>query len=118
MRAIADRLVMPLVLVALAPAGCARPRPVTSPQAACALATERVTAQRGLPTSYVADCDDIPETYAPDGYYVLALRAYCKEALCGGTNMGWFAVRKADGEVFQWGVAEDTIGPRVPVVRR
>jgi hypothetical protein len=87
------------------PAG-AGPERVTSPQAACALATERVTKLRGLPTSHVATCDDAAEGADANGYFVLALLAHCHEAVCGSTNMGWFAVRKSDGELFDWDVAE------------
>lgn len=118
MKAVADSLGATLAIAALSSTGCASPQPVTTAEAACAVATARVTAQRGLPISHVAGCDNIPETSSPDGYYVLGLYAHCREAICGSTNMGWFAVRKATGDVFEWGVAEDTLGPRIPVVRR
>ena len=88
-------------LIALALSGCAKTQPVASAEAACALATARVTSERHLPVSHVAYCDDIAEADSPVGYYVTALRAYCKEELCGSTNMGWFAVNKATGEVFE-----------------
>lgn len=98
-------------LLTLSLTGCARPQPVADAQAACAVATARVTAQRGLPTSHVAVCDPITDANSPKGYYVLALRAHCREALCGSTLMGWFAVRKTTGEVFEWDVAEWKVGP-------
>lgn len=88
-------------LIVLSSASCTTTQPVSSAEAACVVATARVTAQRHLPTSHVAFCDDIPETDGRDGYYVMALRAHCSEELCGSTNMGWFAVQKATGEVFE-----------------
>ena len=103
-----------LALLALSASGCATPQPVTSEAAACAIATERVTALRGLPTSHVALCDHGSDDDADGGYYIMALRAHCTtEAVCGSTNMGWFAVSKTTGEVFEWDVAELRAGPRV-----
>ncbi|WP_374516898.1 hypothetical protein [Brevundimonas sp.] len=90
-----------LAVVALSSPGCAPTPRVSTPEAACATATARVTAQRGLPPSHVALCDHIPEADGPRGYFVLALRAHCFEDLCGSTSMGWFAVQKATGDVFE-----------------
>jgi hypothetical protein len=88
--------------------------PVNDAESACAAATARVTAERGLPISHVAACDpnaDVPEL---PGYYVLALRAYCREELCGSTNMAWFAVQKTTGNVFEINdVGDWTLGRRV-----
>lgn len=101
-------------LIALALSGCAKAQPVTSAQSACAVATARVTFERHLPLSHVASCEDIEEADSPDGYYVLALFAYCKEELCGSTNMGWFAVNRATGEVFEVAdVADWKLGRRL-----
>lgn len=99
--------------IALFLSGCAWSQPVADAQAACAVATSRVTAQRDLPPSHVARCDSIPEADGLNGYYILALFAHCSEEVCGSTNMGWFAVRKATGEVFEWDVAEWKIGQPV-----
>ncbi len=84
--------------------------PVRDAESACATAKLRVTGQRGLPISHVAYCDQIPEADAPSGYYVQALRAHCSDEPCGSTNMGWFAVRKATGDVFEWNVADWKLG--------
>ena len=102
-----------LTLIAPFSAGCAKMEPVTTAEAACAVATARVTAQRRLPTSHVALCDHIPGTASPRGYYVMALRARCPEGLCGSTNMGWIAVQKATGDVFEWDVADSKLGQPV-----
>ncbi|MET4683381.1 hypothetical protein [Brevundimonas faecalis] len=107
-----------IALVVLPSASCTTTQAVSSAEAACAVATARVTAQRGLEPSHVAFCDDISEGDTPAGYYVTALRAHCSEDLCGSTNMGWFAVQKATGEVFEVeDVTDWRLGRRVPDVR-
>ena len=111
--AVRGRLPILLMLFALVPSGCAKPEAVASAEAACDVATARVTAQRGLPISHVAVCEGISEGAGPPGYYVMALRAHCREEMCGSTLMGWFAVKKAPGEVFDWDVAEWKVGQAV-----
>jgi hypothetical protein len=77
-------------------------------------ATAMVTGQRGLPISHVAYCDQIDEADGRPDYYIMALRAHCFEDLCGSTLMGWFAVEKVTGNVFEVDdVAEWTLGQRV-----
>ncbi len=90
-----------------------QPDVVASAEAACIVATARVTAERDLPTSHVAQCDPLADAEGPDGYYVLGLRAHCREELCGSTLIGWFAVEKATGAVFEWDMAEGQIGVEV-----
>jgi hypothetical protein len=99
-----------LTLLALSVTGCARPEPVAGAEAACAVAIDRVTTLRGLPAGHVARCEPLGEE---NGYYPLALYAHCREDLCGSTNMGWFAVRKTTGEVFEWDVTEQKPGQRL-----
>lgn len=99
-----------LALLALSPTGCAKPEPVSSPQAACAVAIQEVTTLRDLPTSHVARCENIGEDA---DYYPLALYAFCRDDLCGSTSMGWFAVSKRTGEVFEWDLTEEKPGPRL-----
>ncbi|MBX9460982.1 MAG: hypothetical protein KL785_07775 [Brevundimonas sp.] len=107
-----------IALLALPSASCTTTQSVSSAEAACVVATARVTAQRRLPTSHVAFCDDVSEADSLAGYYVMALRAHCLEELCGSTNMGWFAVQRASGEVFEVDdVADWKLGRRVPDVR-
>lgn len=103
-------LTIPLTFGALLTSGCATPEPVASAEAACDVATAGVTAERGLPASHVAVCEGIPEEDSPAGYYVMALRAHCREELCGSTLMGWFAVEKATGEVFEVDVNDWEVG--------
>lgn len=99
-----------LALLALSSTGCAKPQPIASAEAACDIATQKVTELRGLPTSHVAHCEKLGEA---NGYYPLALYAHCKEAVCGSTSMGWFAVGKTTGEVFEWDVTALRAGPRL-----
>jgi len=107
------RLTILLTFSALFPSSCAKPEPVANAGAACAVATTRVTTQRGLPASHVAFCDGVSERDGPPGYYVMALRAHCREELCGSTLMGWFAVKKATGEVFEVDVNDWQVGRAV-----
>lgn len=111
----ANGVVLLLAGLAIAGAGCARPPSdvVTGTEAACTLATAQVTAARGLPPGHVASCDPVREGESPAGYQVLGLRAVCDQDLCGSTLMGWFAVEKATGTVFEWDVAEWRLGPEV-----
>jgi hypothetical protein len=57
--------------------------------------------------STIAFCDHAD---SPPGYYVLALHSnrHC-EGICS-TNMGWFAVQKASGRIFEWDVGEQKLG--------
>lgn len=107
------RLALPIAVASLTLAGCAKPEPVGSAEAACAVASARVTAERGLPVSHVAMCEHITEEDGRPGYYIMALRAHCREKLCGSTLMGWFAVREATGDVFEVDVTDWRIGRRV-----
>jgi hypothetical protein len=102
---------VPLVTLSSLLAGCAgTPRvAVATAEAACTVATARVTAERDLPTAHVAICDPVSEADRSDGYYLLGLRAHCREELCGSTLMGWFAVEKTTGAVFEWDVAKERI---------
>jgi hypothetical protein len=91
-------------------ASCASTKRVTSDEGACSMATARVTALRHVPSTSVAFCDHAQSTELPAGYYVLALHGHCQEEVCGSTNMGWFAVKEATGEVFEWDTADMKLG--------
>jgi hypothetical protein len=85
--------------------------PIRTARAACALAKARVAAQRRFPVSRIARCETHRAVDSPRGYYVLALYGWCREDVCGSTNMGWFAVQKATGRLFYWDVGEQKVGP-------
>jgi len=93
--------------VAAAPASA---RPVRSAEAACAVVKSFVVAQQDVPPSVPAFCDTVASGSAPSGYYVLALHGNRRcEGGCS-TNMGWYAVEKSDGRLFEWDVAEQKLG--------
>src|SRR3954447_12518405 len=84
--------------------------PVRAAKAACERVKTRVSAVEHFPLSIVAFCDPIREADSPRGFYVLALHSnrHC-DGICS-TNMGWFAVEKRTGRVFEWDVAEMKLG--------
>ena len=87
--------------------------PVRTANAACERVKTHVSVVRHFPVSAVAFCDRIRAKDSPKGFYVLALHGHCREAICGSTNMGWFAIRKTTGRVFEWNVADWKLGPPV-----
>ena len=95
----------------------AKAGPVRTEQAACNLVKARVAARGDFPLRRIAFCDVIPRASSPASFYVLALHSNRE---CGGicsTNMGWFAVQRATGRVFEWDVAEDRLGPTISAGR-
>jgi hypothetical protein len=102
------------ISLSLSLGSCASTQLVGDEQAACSVATTRVTAERRLSADHVAFCDHARSPDVPPGYYVLALRGHCRQPEgCGSTNMGWFAVHKQNGQVFEWDVAESKLRQRV-----
>jgi hypothetical protein len=87
--------------------------PVRSAKAACERVKARVSAVKHFPRSIVAFCDPVGAADSPTHFYVLALHSnrHC-EGICS-TNMGWFAVEKKTGRVFEWDVAEMKLGQPV-----
>ncbi len=83
---------------------------VQTTERACALAKARLSAVRHFPVSAIRSCDTISAADSPEGYYVLALHGFCREEICGSTLLGWFAVRKSTGRVFEWDVADWRLG--------
>ena len=98
---------------ALASAAPAEARPVNSADAACTVAKTRVAARDNFPVSRVGFCDIIPAAHSPSGYYVLALHSRRRCDYICSTNMGWFAVEKSSGRVFEWDVGEWLLGPEI-----
>lgn len=93
---------------------------VTTEKTACDLTKARVAARGHFPKSAIAFCDVIVPEAQPKGFYVLGLhgkRDDCGDEVCGSTLMGWFAVQKATGQVFEWDINEDRPGKRVKVRR-
>ena len=106
-----------LMAVALTIAAQAAPHPVRTERAACELVKARVVAVRLFPLSRIGFCDVIPRESSPRRFYVLALHSNRQcDGICS-TNMGWFAVHRATGRVFEWDVAEDRLGPPISARR-
>lgn len=101
-----------LAVLSLPMFGCTTPAPVRSDKAACSTAIERVAAVRQLSATHVASCEAATDSEVP-GYYVVGLWGHCREELCGSTLIGWFAVRKTDGAVFELNVGEWNVGQPV-----
>jgi hypothetical protein len=83
---------------------------VATEEAACNSVKARVATVEHFDVSVIAFCDFIVKEEQPAGFYVLALhsRRDC-DGICS-TNMGWFAIEKATGRVFEWDVADCQLG--------
>ena len=93
---------------------------VTTEKEACDLTKTRVAARGHFPVSAIAFCDVIIPEAQPKGLYVLGLhgkRDDCGGDICGSTLMGWFAVQKATGRMFEWDSVEEKLGQQVQVRR-
>ena len=87
--------------------------PVATEKTACDLTKARVAARGHFPVSVIAFCDIIGAEDSPRGYYVLALHSTRKcDGICS-TNMGWFAIQKSTGRVFEFDLEEWKPGPLV-----
>ncbi|CAN5443913.1 hypothetical protein BH10PSE1_BH10PSE1_16120 [soil metagenome] len=113
--AILPLLAAPLAHSAICSVACESLKPVESVEAACASASRRVTALRNLPSSHVVQCESLETSDEPSGYQIVGLHGPCFEEVCGSTLMGWFAVRKENGDVFEYDVAESKLGRAVTV---
>lgn len=90
---------------------------VKTANAACQAVKTQVSAARHFPVSAIAFCDIIREQDSPKAYYVLALHSTRQcEGICS-THMGWFAVQKSTGRVFEWDEAEEKLGASVKARR-
>jgi len=83
---------------------------VRTANAACERVKAFYSALEHFPVSVVAFCETIGPADSPKGFYVLALHSNRRcHGLCS-TNMGWFAVEKRTGRVFEWDVADMKLG--------
>lgn len=108
--AILPLLAAPLGHAAICSVACEPLKPAKSVEAACASASSRVTALRNLTLSHVVSCEGLELPDGPAGYQVVGLHGPCLEAVCGSTLMGWFAVRKTNGDVFEYDMGESKVG--------
>jgi hypothetical protein len=85
---------------------------LSEPQA-CDAVKSSVQSRAGGPIPKATTCDFLEPADSPKGYYVLALHS---NRVCDGIcsdNMGWFAVDRAKGDLFEWDVGEDRLGPPI-----
>lgn len=100
-------------LAAVSSVGCSPAREVLSEAQACELAKKRTTDSHRFPAASAAFCDQMVGEFNPADYYVLSLHS---DRDCDGicsTNLGWFAVQRSTGEVFDWDMAESKLGPPI-----
>lgn len=83
---------------------------VRTEKAACNRIKGYVSAVEHFPASAIAFCDIIGAADSPTGFYVMALHSKRQcDGICS-TNMGWFAVEKRTGRVFNWDTADMKLG--------
>ena len=97
----------------LAFAPSAHASPVKTDGAACGVAKARVAARLHRPLSSIPFCETLRAADSPRGFYILALRGRCREEICGSTLIGWYAVQKRTGRVFEWDVGEWRLGASI-----
>ena len=94
-------------------AGCVSVPRVANDAQACVAAKNAFTKHSGFPAARITLCDHIGPARNPPGYFVMALHSDREcDSICS-TNLGWFAVRKSTGEVFDWDVAQWVLGQAV-----
>lgn len=91
----------------------AQAQAVRSRAAACALAETRAASRgyfrRGV---VVGSCEGI-RADVPRAYYVLVLHSNRRCDYICSSLLGYFAVRRSTGQVFEWDVGEWRLGPEV-----
>ena len=107
-------MTLALIATLIAPqvASCspqATPEPAISEREACERARAAVARRDAYEKSAIAGCDYSVADNMPN-LHVLRLNAFCHEELCGSVLLGWFAVDKDSGQVFEWNVADWTLG--------
>lgn len=93
--------------------GCASARHELSEGQACELVKAQIAEIRLYPKTVPTFCDHVAPDASPPEFYVLALHSYrdC-DGICS-TNLGWFAVHKSTGQVFNWNVTDLRVGTPV-----
>ncbi len=83
---------------------------VVSPEGACRLVTAMVRERHEVPENVSISCDHLTARPPDDDLYVFALRSdrTC-DYICSNL-MGWFAVRRATGQIYEWDIGEWQVG--------
>jgi len=89
--------------------------PIRDERTACALLKRHMVKFLTRINALPARCD-LTSPGVPADYYVIGLRSghfrRCSD-VCGSSLLGWYAVRKRDGQVHKWNVANMELGPVV-----
>jgi hypothetical protein len=88
--------------------------PELTEQQACDVLKQRVAESRQIPVSSIAFCDVTVPDFTPAGLYVIGLHSNWKCTDLCSTLMGWFAVRKVTGEVFDFDIIENKPASPIP----
>jgi len=87
--------------------------PVRSKASACAAIKNRVSSAHQIPIEMIAFCDVVSLRDSPRGFYIMAIHSNREcDGICS-TLMGWYAINRANGRIFEWRVADQQIGPEV-----
>ena len=110
----AAKMMVAGAILAFAPS--AHASPVGTGEAACGVVKARVATRLHRLPSSIPFCETLRVADSPRGFYILALRGRCREEICGSTLIGWYAVQKRTGRVFEWDVGDWRLG--APITRR
>jgi hypothetical protein len=93
-------------------------RPIASEGAACTALKQRVAKSVDQKMAGPATdwrCDFIVKNYQPKDYYVASLHSGlpCPTSAACSSLIGWYAVRRADGKVIEWDLAQDVPGKQL-----
>ena len=91
--------------------------PVRTKRAACDLVKASVVASGVFPPGRIGHCEVTPGDGSRAGFYVMSLHSNRRCDYICSTNMGWYAVQRSTGRVFEWDMAEDRPGPPLPTQR-
>ena len=92
----------------------AQAQPVRTISAACAIVKTRA-ASRGYfrPRVVVGSCEALRDPEIPRGYYVLTLHSTRRCDYICSSLLGYFAVRRSTGQVFEWDISELRLGREI-----
>nr|WP_315382716.1 hypothetical protein [uncultured Sphingomonas sp.] len=95
------------------PASSATAYPVRSKASACVAIKKRVSSAHRIPIKNITFCDVASLRDSPRGFYIMAIHSHREcDGICS-TLMGWYAINRANGRIFEWSVADQQIGPEV-----
>jgi len=87
--------------------------PVRSKASACSAIKNRVSSAHRIQIKIIAFCDVVSLRNSPRGFYIMAIHSNREcDGICS-TLMGWYAINRVNGRIFEWSVADQKIGPEV-----